>query len=96
MFLIEIAGVRILYTGDYSREEDRHLMAAERPPNVVPEVLICEATYGVQSHEPRPEREARFTRMVHTIVKRYLLLISLVVVDVYFLYLPLVEPKNFY
>jgi cleavage and polyadenylation specificity factor subunit 3 len=29
MFLIEIAGVRLLYTGDYSREEDRHLMAAE-------------------------------------------------------------------
>ena len=28
-FLIEIAGVRVLYTGDYSREEDRHLMAAE-------------------------------------------------------------------
>ena len=81
MFLIEIAGVRVLYTvlvsflifqGDYSREEDRHLMAAERPPNVVPEVLICEvlgvfivqSTYGVQSHEPRVEREARFTRMV--------------------------------
>jgi cleavage and polyadenylation specificity factor subunit 3 len=70
MFLVEVAGVRLLYTGDYSREEDRHLMAAEVPPNVVPEVLICESTYGVQSHEPRPEREARFTRMVHTIVKR--------------------------
>jgi cleavage and polyadenylation specificity factor subunit 3 len=25
MFLVEIAGVSILYTGDYSREEDRHL-----------------------------------------------------------------------
>eukprot|EP00842_Homolaphlyctis_polyrhiza_P005194 jgi/Hompol1/5676/HPOL_004648-RA len=70
MFLIEVAGVRLLYTGDYSREEDRHLMAAERPPNIVPEVLICESTYGVQSHEPRVDRETRFTRMVHTIVKR--------------------------
>ncbi|KAI8917326.1 beta-lactamase-like protein [Entophlyctis helioformis] len=70
MFLLEIAGVRILYTGDYSREEDRHLMAAERPPHVTPEVLICESTYGVQSHEPRLDRETRFTRMVHTIVKR--------------------------
>ena len=71
MFLVEIAGVRLLYTGDYSREEDRHLMAAERPPaNIVPEVLICESTYGVQSHEPRPDRELRFTRMVHSIVKR--------------------------
>ena len=70
MFLIEIAGVKVLYTGDYSREEDRHLMAAERPPNIVPEVLICESTYGVQSHEPRVEREARFTTIVHDIVRR--------------------------
>ncbi|KND04435.1 uncharacterized protein SPPG_00164 [Spizellomyces punctatus DAOM BR117] len=70
MFLIEIAGVRVLYTGDYSREEDRHLMAAEKPPNVTPEVLICESTYGVQSHEPRVEREARFTRLVHDVVQR--------------------------
>ena len=31
MFMIEIAGVRVLYTGDFSREEDRHLMAAELP-----------------------------------------------------------------
>lgn len=64
--MIEIGGVRVLYTGDYSREEvrglavccaalttdaqDRHLMAAEVPP-VRPEVLIVEATYGVQMHE---------------------------------------------
>ena len=27
MFMLEIAGVRILYTGDFSRQEDRHLMA---------------------------------------------------------------------
>lgn len=60
MFLIEIAGIKILYTGDYSREEDRHLMPAERPPGTV-EVMICESTFGVQSHEPRVEREARFT-----------------------------------
>ncbi|CAG8594431.1 10755_t:CDS:10 [Cetraspora pellucida] len=53
MFLIEIAG--ILYTGDYSREEDRHLMAAELPP-AQPDVLITESTYGVQNHEPRLEK----------------------------------------
>ena len=69
MFLVEIAGIRILYTGDYSREEDRHLMAAEKP-SVQPEVLICESTYGVQSHEPRRERETRFTKMIHSIVTR--------------------------
>lgn len=70
MFLLEIAGVKVLYTGDYSREEDRHLMAAEKPPNVIPDVLICESTYGVMSHEPRLVREARFTRLVHDIVTR--------------------------
>lgn len=60
MFLIEIAGLRILYTGDFSREEDRHLVQAEIPP-VRPDVLICESTYGVQSLEPRLEKEQRFT-----------------------------------
>ncbi|CAB4427557.1 unnamed protein product [Rhizophagus irregularis] len=69
MFLIEIAGVKILYTGDYSREEDRHLMAAELP-SVRIDVLITESTYGVQSHEPRLEKEARFTGLVHDIVQR--------------------------
>eukprot|EP01137_Pigoraptor_chileana_P037379 Opistho-2@34374 len=69
MFMIEIAGVRVLYTGDFSRQEDRHLMAAEIP-DIVPDILIVESTYGVQIHEPRAEREARFTGLVHDIVKR--------------------------
>lgn len=45
MFMIEIAGIKILYTGDYSRREDRHLMSAETP-EMKPDVLIVEATYG--------------------------------------------------
>lgn len=69
MFLIEIAGVKILYTGDYSREEDRHLMAAEVPP-VSPDVLITESTYGVHVHEDRATRERRFTGVVNEIVSR--------------------------
>lgn len=51
MFMLEIAGVKILYTGDFSCEEDRHLMAAEIPA-VSPDVLIsvrllrgCPGTY---------------------------------------------------
>lgn len=69
MFMIEIAGVKVLYTGDYSREEDRHLMAAETPSSR-PDVLVCESTYGVHSHQPRLEREKRFTDLVHEIVRR--------------------------
>ena len=69
MFMIEIAGVRILYTGDFSRVEDRHLMAAELP-TIKPDVLIIESTYGTNLHEPREEREDRFTRLVRDIVTR--------------------------
>ncbi|KAG0149819.1 hypothetical protein CROQUDRAFT_653097 [Cronartium quercuum f. sp. fusiforme G11] len=71
MFLIEIGGIRVLYTGDYSTEEDRHLIPA-RVPNWTerPDVMICESTYGVQSLEPRPEKEERFTALVQMILKR--------------------------
>lgn len=69
MFMLEIAGARLLYTGDYSREEDRHLMAAETPKER-PDVLVCESTYGVHTHQPRLEREMRFTSLVHEIVGR--------------------------
>ena len=31
MFLVEIAGMKLLYTGDYSRMPDRHLAGAEMP-----------------------------------------------------------------
>eukprot|EP00117_Sycon_ciliatum_P028944 scpid44241/ scgid3691/ Cleavage and polyadenylation specificity factor subunit 3; Cleavage and polyadenylation specificity factor 73 kDa subunit; mRNA 3&apos len=69
MFMLEIAGVKILYTGDFSRQEDRHLMAAEIPP-VSPDVLIMESTYGTHIHEKRDVREARFTGTIHDILNR--------------------------
>lgn len=70
MFLIEIAGLKILFTGDYSREEDRHLISAEVPRNVKIDVLITESTYGIASHVPRPERETAFTKAVTSILNR--------------------------
>jgi cleavage and polyadenylation specificity factor subunit 3 len=69
MFMIEIGGRHVLYTGDYSMEDDRHLMAAEIPA-IQPDVLIVEATYGVQVHASRQEREARFTSTIERIVMR--------------------------
>lgn len=63
MFMVDIAGVRVLYTGDYSREEDRHLKAAEMP-QFSPDVCIVESTYGVQSHQPRHVREKKLTDAV--------------------------------
>lgn len=64
MFMVDVAGVRVLYTGDYSCEEDRHLRAAETP-EFSPDVCIIESTYGVQLHQPRLVREKRFTDVVH-------------------------------
>lgn len=69
MFLIDFYGLRILYTGDYSREEDRHLVKAELPP-IRPDVLIVESTFGTQTLEGREEKEQRFTNLVHSIVRR--------------------------
>lgn len=69
MWMIEIAGVKVLYTGDFSRQPDRHLLGAETP-TMSPDVLIVESTYGIQVHEPRRQREVRFTKMVHEIVSR--------------------------
>ena len=70
MFLIEIDGVKILYTGDYSREEDRHLKPAEIPPSCEVDVLVVESTYGVEKHENRQNREEKFKQLVHDVVRR--------------------------
>ncbi|OLL23919.1 Endoribonuclease ysh1 [Neolecta irregularis DAH-3] len=69
MFLIEIAGVKTLFTGDYSREENRHLMAAQIPP-VNPDILITESTFGTATLQPRPEKETRLTSLIHSIIRR--------------------------
>ncbi|KAI5173017.1 cleavage and polyadenylation specificity factor subunit 3 [Pancytospora epiphaga] len=69
MFLLEIENSTLLYTGDYSREEDRHLKAAESPGRKL-DALITESTYGVQCHLPRAEREHRFTSVVTDVVLR--------------------------
>ncbi|KAK8158017.1 beta-lactamase-like protein [Phyllosticta citrichinensis] len=70
MFLIEIAGLKILFTGDYSREEDRHLISAEVPKNVKVDVLITESTFGIASHIPRLEREAALMKSITGILNR--------------------------
>uniref|UniRef100_A0A8R7QKV8 Metallo-beta-lactamase domain-containing protein n=1 Tax=Triticum urartu TaxID=4572 RepID=A0A8R7QKV8_TRIUA len=81
MFMVDIAGVRILYTGDYSREEDRHLKAAEIP-QFSPDICIIESTYGVQRHQPCHVREKRFTDATTLFLKgavflsRHLLLVE--------------------
>ena len=69
MFLIEIDGIKILYTGDYSREEDRILKPAEFTDCEV-DVLIVESTYGTTEHSDKIIRENKFTKAVTDIVSR--------------------------
>ncbi|PKA64102.1 Cleavage and polyadenylation specificity factor subunit 3-I [Apostasia shenzhenica] len=69
MFIVDIAGVRVLYTGDYSCVEDRHLRAAEIP-QFSPDICIIESTYGVQLHQPRLIREKRFTDVIHSTISQ--------------------------
>ncbi|KAL2139314.1 hypothetical protein VTI28DRAFT_5351 [Corynascus sepedonium] len=70
MFLIEIAGLNILFTGDYSREQDRHLVSAEVPKGVKIDVLITESTYGIASHVPRLEREQALMKSITGVLNR--------------------------
>lgn len=70
MFLIEIAGLKILFTGDYSREVDRHLISAEVPKGIKIDVLITESTYGIASHIPRAERETALMKSITGILNR--------------------------
>jgi len=70
MFLMEIAGLKILFTGDYSREDDRHLVSASVPQGVKIDVLITESTFGISTHTPRIEREAQFMKSVTDVLNR--------------------------
>ncbi len=69
MFVIEVDGVKVLYTGDFSCEEDRYIMQAEIPPTNV-DILISESTFGTSIHHDRHIREQNFKEEVKKIVKR--------------------------
>jgi cleavage and polyadenylation specificity factor subunit 3 len=70
MYLIDIAGLKILFTGDYSREEDRHLVKASIPKDIKVDVLICESTFGTAVHVPRVERELALMKGITTVLDR--------------------------
>ncbi|KAL4880897.1 beta-lactamase-like protein [Aspergillus karnatakaensis] len=70
MFLVSIAGLNILFTGDYSREEDRHLIPAAVPRGVKIDVLITESTFGISSNPPRLEREAALMKSITGVLNR--------------------------
>ncbi|KAJ5998109.1 hypothetical protein N7499_005512 [Penicillium canescens] len=70
MFKIDIAGLVTLFTGDYSREEDRHLIPAAVPKGTKIDVLITESTFGISSNPPRLEREAALMKSITGVLNR--------------------------
>lgn len=70
MYLIEIAGLNVLFTGDYSRENDRHLIPAQVPRNIKVDCLITESTFGISTHVPRAEREAALMKAIISILEK--------------------------
>lgn len=70
MYLIEIAGLNILFTGDYSRETDRHLIPAAVPRNIKVDCLITESTFGISTRTPRQERENALIKSITGILNR--------------------------
>ncbi|OQN96030.1 hypothetical protein B0A48_18021 [Cryoendolithus antarcticus] len=70
MYLIEIAGLSILFTGDYSRENDRHLIPATIPKGLKVDCLITESTFGISTHIPRAERETALMKSITGILGR--------------------------
>ncbi|KAI9721606.1 MAG: endoribonuclease ysh1 [Chrysothrix sp. TS-e1954] len=70
MFHLSIAGLSILFTGDYSREADRHLIPATIPKSLHVDVLITESTYGIATHVPRQERETALMKSITSIINR--------------------------
>jgi len=71
MYVVEIAGLKILFTGDYSREDDRHLVSASVPQNVGQiDLLITESTFGTAAFPPRQQRETEMMRIITGILDR--------------------------
>ena len=70
MFLVEIDEKRVLYTGDFSCQEDHHLMGAKVPAVPSVDVLIVESTYGINNHDPREKREKDFLTAVRSCIDR--------------------------
>jgi len=69
MFYLIMGDEKIVYTGDYNTNADRHLCSAWID-SVKPDLLITEATYGSLIRDCRRARERKFLQMIHECVKR--------------------------
>ena len=63
MFLIDINGNRVTYTGDCNTIIDRHLSGAYMP-KIYPDVLMTETTYGDKVRQTKRIREREFLKKI--------------------------------
>ena len=71
MFHIRYKHLSVLYTGDYNTASDRHLLGAALLPNLRPDVLISESTYGATVRDSKRKREREFlSRIYDTVMNR--------------------------
>lgn len=57
--LLEIAGKKLLFTGDLGRNNHPLLSNPDNPPSQVMDAIITESTYGDRIHDAKPEDFAR-------------------------------------
>ena len=63
MFLIEYNGIKVVYTGDFNSNADRHLGAAWIE-KVKPHVIITESTYATTARDSKKSRERDFLKEI--------------------------------
>lgn len=69
MFLVEYKEVKILYTGDFNSNADRHLGAAY-VDKIKPDILISETTYATTVRDSKRVRERDFLKQVQETIDR--------------------------
>ena len=71
MFLVEVNGQSVLYTGDYNTTADRHLGGARLPHALRPDLLITESTYATTVRPTTKRyREQDLLRNIHACVAK--------------------------
>lgn len=69
MFLIDVDGYTVAYTGDYNTISDRHLSGAYMP-KLNPNVLITETTYGDKVRDTKRARERKFLSKIQETIDK--------------------------
>ncbi len=69
MYLIDVDGYTVVYTGDYNTLTDRHLSGAYIP-KIFPDVFITETTYGDTVRDTKRVREREFLKKIQTVIER--------------------------